>query len=76
MFAQFCTVLVNLGKNKETLRLKMDKYIIFERVRTSQDGAGGIMLGAKKELYPMWVREGKDDIETLSVDITVEANQT
>ena len=50
-------------------RLKLDKYHIFERIRKSQDGGGGLALGCLKELQPVWVREGDDLVEAMSVEI-------
>ena len=47
-------------KFKNEGRLKLEKYQIFERLRKSQDGGGGLALGCLKELQPVWVREGDD----------------
>lgn len=41
---------------------KLDNYIIYELVRESRDGGGGLALGVSKELHPAWVREGDDNI--------------
>ena len=43
---------------------------IFELVRKSK-AEGGLALGCDKSLHPVWVREGDDDVEALSVKITV-----
>ena len=56
-------------KFKNEGRLKIDKYHIFERIRKSQDGGGGLALGCLKELQPVWVREGDDLVEAMSVEI-------
>ena len=56
-------------KYKEAGKLKLGNYEIFELVRQSQDGGGGLALGCLKELQPAWVREGDDQVEALSVDI-------
>ena len=47
-------------------------YIIYELVRKSRNGGGGLALGCAKELKPTWVREGNDEVEALSVDIFVQ----
>ena len=47
----------------------MDNYHIFELVRQSKDGGGGLALGCLQELQPAWVREGDDQVEALSVEI-------
>ena len=40
-------------------------------VRQNNDGGGGFALGVAKELSPAFVREGDDDCEALSVEISV-----
>ena len=56
-------------KYKEPGRIKMDNYIIYELVRKSRDGGGGLAIGVDKDLQPAWVREGDDQVEALSVEI-------
>ena len=56
-------------KYKDTGRFKLPNYDIFELVRESKDGGGGLALGCLKELQPAWVREGNDQVEALSVEI-------
>ena len=58
-------------KYKDVGKLKMDNYVIFELVRQSRDGGGGLALGCVKELQPVWVREGDDQVEALSVNIFI-----
>jgi hypothetical protein len=58
-------------KLRDAGKLKLDNYVIFERVRENRDGGGGLALGCVKELKPVWVREGRDKVEALSVDIFV-----
>ena len=55
-------------KYKETGKLKVEEYEVFELVRQNRDG-GGIAIGCKKELHPTWIREGDDYVEALSVNI-------
>ena len=57
-------------KMKYEGRIKLENYVVFERIRKDRSG-GGLALGCIKELNPIWVREGEGDIETLSVEITV-----
>ena len=57
-------------KYKETGRIKLENYVIFELVRKSRDG-GGLALGCVKDLQPVFVREGDDNVEALSVEISV-----
>ena len=56
-------------KLKDTGKLKIENYDIFELVRKNRDGGGGLALGCLKELQAVWVREGDDQVEALSVDI-------
>ena len=58
-------------KYKDVGKLKFENYLIFELVRKSRDGGGGLEIGCDKELKPAWVREGDDHVEALSVDIFV-----
>ena len=56
-------------KNKETGKLKVDNYIVFEKVRDNGGGGGGVAIGCVKDLHPALVRAGGDDVEALSIDI-------
>ena len=58
---------------KDEGKLKLENYIIFESVRKSRDGGGGLALGCVKELKPSWVREGDENVEALSVEIFVKS---
>ena len=49
----------------------LENYYIFELVRQSRDGGGGLALGCLKDLQPVWVREGDDQVEALSVEINL-----
>ena len=60
-------------KDGGKIKLDSNNYTIFERVRKSGDGGGGVALGCDKQLHPVWVREGEDNIEALSVEISVQA---
>ena len=56
-------------KLKEIGQLKIENYILFEKVRENRDGGGGLAIGALRELDPVWVKEGKNKVETLSINI-------
>ena len=58
-------------KFKDIGHLKLDNYVIFEKVRANKDGGGGLALGCVPELKPVWVREGPNDVEALSVNIFI-----
>ena len=46
-------------------------YQIYEKLRKS-GGGGGVALGVHHDLNPAWVGDGPGEIESLSVEITVE----
>ena len=56
---------------KDEGKIKLDDYVVFEKVRKNRDGGGGLALGCIKELKPIWVREGEEQVEALSVEIFV-----
>ena len=45
-----------------------NNFIVFELLRQNRNG-GGLAIGCAKDLNPVWVREGNDQVEALSVDI-------
>ena len=58
-------------KLKKQGSLKVDKpsnFIIYEFNRKERNG-GGIAIGVKEELKPMWIGEGNDDIELLVIEV-------
>ena len=62
-------------KMKDAGKIKMDNYLIFEKLRKNKINGGGLAIGCLKELNPTWVREGEDDVEALSVNIFVKDMQ-
>ena len=58
-------------KYKDEGKFKIENYVIFENIRKSRDGGGGLALGCIKELNPVWVRDGGNEVEALSVVISV-----
>ena len=62
--------LVEETKFKDSGRLKLENFVVYELVRESRDGGGGLALGVAKELNPAWVREDDDEVEALSVEIS------
>ena len=61
---------VQESKYKEEGKLKLDNFEIFESVRESRDG-GGLVLGCLRELEPVLVSKGDEEVEAMSVDISV-----
>ena len=59
-------------KFKEEGKFKIDNFVIFELVRDSKEG-GGLALGCAKELNPVLVRKGDEEVEAMSVDISVKS---
>ena len=58
------------SKYKDIGKLKFENFIVFELVRKNREG-GGLALGCAKELHPVFIKEGDDDVEALSVEICV-----
>ena len=50
-------------------------YQIFELVRKDKQG-GGLAIGVVKDLEPVWISEGDDNIEVLVVEIKIEDLKT
>ena len=63
-------------KMKNVGNIKIDDYVIFEKIRKKKENGGGIAIGCKEALKPVWVREGHDNVETLSIDICVKNLRT
>ena len=56
-------------KYQESGKIKLgNNFQIYELLRQDKKG-GGLALGCLKELNPVWVREGNDMVEALSVEI-------
>ena len=58
-------------KYKDVGKIKLENYMIFELVRQSRDGGGGLAIGCVKDLHPVWMREGDDLVEALSISISI-----
>ena len=58
-------------KFKDYGKLRVENYIIYELLRKTNVGGGGLAIGVIKELNPALVREGDGDIEALSVEISL-----
>ena len=56
-------------KFQEEGQLKLDEYIIYEKLRKKEKAGGGLALGCHKDLNPCWVSEGNENVEVLSIDI-------
>ena len=60
-------------KLKQPGKLKIDKpstFVIYELNRKERNG-GGIAIGVKEELKPVWIGEGNDDTEILTVEVDI-----
>ena len=57
-------------KSAQVNQLKMEDFIIYERIRYEKDG-GGVAIGAKKDLNPVLIAEGEENVEAISIDITL-----
>ena len=59
------------SKMKSSGNIKVENYIIFEKLRSKNENGGGLAIGCIPELKPAWVRESQEPIEALSIDIFV-----
>ena len=66
--SKVCLWTLQETKCSELNKLKMDNFIIYEKVRNMREG-GGVAIGAKKDLNPVLTAEGHDEIEAISIDI-------
>ena len=57
-------------KSAQGNQLKMDDFVIYERIRTNNEG-GGVAIGAKKDLNPVPIAEGEENVEAISIDINL-----
>ena len=55
---------VQESKLKEEGKLNFNNYVLFEMIRKNREG-GGLLLGCIKELKPVLVRRGSDDVEAI-----------
>ena len=58
-------------KMKNPGQIKIENYVIFEKLRNINENGGGLALGCIQDLKPVWVRESIEPIEALSIDIFV-----
>ena len=55
-------------KSSEPNKLRMEDFIIYEKVRVQKEG-GGVAIAAKKDLKPVLTAEAEEDIEAITIDI-------
>ena len=58
-------------KLKDAGKVKFDNYLVFEKTRKKKINGGGIAIGCIEELNPVWVKEGEEDVEALSIEVFV-----
>ena len=51
--------------------LKLNGFRVFEHVRNTQDGGGGLALGCSTKLSPVLTRTGGDEVEAITVNIRI-----
>ena len=51
----------------------IEEFEIFELIREGK-GGGGLALGAKKSLSPLWINDGGNKVEAITVQITVQGH--
>ena len=59
-------------KKSGNIKTKMaEKYIIYELTRKNS-GGGGLAIGIDKNLNPVWIDEGNDEVEVLTVEASAD----
>ena len=46
-------------------------YQIYEKIRSLKSG-GGLVLGVLNDLNPVWIRDGEDRVEAMTIQISVQ----
>ena len=62
--------IVQETKFKKERALSIDGYTIYDLVREFKDG-GGLLIGCAKEVNPVMIRKGNDNVEAITVEISV-----
>ena len=67
----FCVQETKLKKANKIKTESSKKFTIYELNRKNKSG-GGLCIGVLKDLHPVWVAQGDDEVECLSIEIWVE----
>ena len=67
----FCIQETKIRKANQIKTESSKDYTIYELVRKNSNG-GGLCIGVKKDLKPVWVNQGDDEVEALAVDVCVD----
>ena len=52
--------------------LKLNGYRVFVKVRSNQNGGGGLAIGCSIKLSPVLTRNGGDEVEAITVNIRIQ----
>ena len=67
----FCIQETKLKRPNQIKTKSSQSFTIYELNRKSK-GGGGLCVGVHKDLQPVWVAQGDDDLECLAVEVWVE----
>ena len=67
----FCVQETKLKKANKIKTGSTNKFTIYELNRKDKSG-GGLWIGALKDLHPVWVAHGDDELEVLAIEIRVD----
>ena len=67
----FCIQETKIRKANQIKTESSKDYTIYELVRKNSNG-GGLCIGVKKDLKPVWVNQGDDEVEALAVEVWIE----
>ena len=60
-----------MGRNGEGIWSRTGTFILLSLVRQSRDSGGWLSLGCVKDLQPVWLLDGDDMVEDLSISISI-----
>ena len=66
----FCLQENHLSREGKLKFENSDNYQIYEKVRQTKSG-GGLAIGVLNDLNPVWVGEGENKVEAISVQVSV-----
>ena len=64
----FCVYETKLKKANKIETDSSNKFTIYELNRKDNSG-GGLCVDALKDLHPVWVAQGDDEVEVLAIEI-------
>ena len=67
----FCLQETKLAKPNKIKGEELKNFIVYELLRQKSKG-GGLCIGVHKDLCPVWISQGDDEVECLVVEVWLE----